>query len=132
MENIDYSGISTFHGPVSATLGAEAIALVFPEDGALVPFYPPPAFEWNGAGLVRFKLGFSRSPDFTGRVVVLPRGLKRHGRWITGESYTPNRREWRKIQRLGRRSGTVYWAVYGKDEAGEGFVSKTFELKLRN
>ncbi|PXF58511.1 MAG: hypothetical protein C4B58_06535 [Deltaproteobacteria bacterium] len=130
LEDIDYSGISTFHGPVSATLGAEAIALIYPEDGALVPVYPPAVFEWEGARLERFKLGFSTDPDFESRVIMLPRGSKRHGRWITGESYTPNRREWRMIRHLGRRGGTMYWAVSGKDEAGKGFVSKTFQLNI--
>ncbi|MEA1867152.1 MAG: hypothetical protein U9N19_03485 [Thermodesulfobacteriota bacterium] len=130
LEDIDYDGFSTFHGPASATMGDEAddIGLIFPEDGAPVPAYHPPTFEWeDAADLVRFKLGFSRSPDFTGKVIVLPR---RSSRWITGESYTPNRRKWRRIRHLARRGQTVYWAVYGEDEAGEGFVSKTFELKI--
>lgn len=130
LEDIDYDGVSTFHGPVSATLGNEDISLIFPDNCALIPVYPPPSFEWESADLVRFKLGFSRSPDFTGRVIVLPRGSKRHGRWITGESYTPNWWEWRRIRHLNRRGKTVHWAVYGEDEAGKGFVSKTFELKI--
>ena len=132
LEDIDYDGVSAFHGPVSATLGDEAIVLIYPEDGALIPVYLPAAFEWEGAGLERFKLGFSRSPDFTDEIIMLPQSFNRNGAWITGESYTPTWREWRKIRRLGRRGQTVYWAVYGEDEAGEGFVSKTFEMKLRN
>ncbi|PXF57168.1 MAG: hypothetical protein C4B58_10935 [Deltaproteobacteria bacterium] len=132
LEDIDYAGVSTFHGPVSATLSDEAIALIFPEDGALIPAYPPTAFEWDGAGLERFKLNFSTDPDFESKVVVLQRGYKRHGRWITGESYTPNRKEWRSIRRLGRKGRTVYWAVYGEDKAGKGFVSKTFQLKIED
>ncbi|PXF56251.1 MAG: hypothetical protein C4B58_14175 [Deltaproteobacteria bacterium] len=129
LKDIDYDGQSTIHEAVSITV-EHGILLMSPEDGVPVPVYPPPAFEWNGADLVRFKLGFSRSPDFTGKVVVLPRGSKRHGRWITGESYTPSWREWRMIRHLGRRGGTVYWAVSGEDEAGKGFVSKTFQLNI--
>jgi len=92
----------------------------------------PVTFEWDGAGLERFKLGFSTSPDFTGKVIVLPQSFNRNSRWITGESYTPTWREWRKIQRLGRRGGAMYWAVFGKDEAGKGFVSEAFGLTIEN
>ena len=102
LEDIDYAGISGFHGPVSATLGNEAIVLIFPEDGALVPVYPPATFEWESAGLVRFKMGFSRSSDFTSKVIVLPASSESIGGWITGESYTPTWREWRRIWPLGR------------------------------
>ena len=78
----------------------------------------------------RFKLSFSTSPGFTGGVIMLPRGYKRHGAWITAESYSPTWREWRSIRHLGRRGEMVYWAVFGENEAGKGFVSKTFELKI--
>jgi len=132
LEDMDYGGKSTFHGPVSAAADDAGIVLVSPEDCASFSFFRSPVFEWEGEGLVRFNLEFSTTPDFTTNVIVLPAGYKRDGGWITGESYTPNRREWRKIQRLGRRGQTVYWAVYGEDEAGKGFVSKTFQLKIDN
>jgi hypothetical protein len=127
LEDINYDGYGTFHGPVSAALDdeADAIVLIFPEDGALIQGDPPATFEWENADLVRFKLGFSRSPDFTGKVIMLPAGSKR----ITGESYTPNPREWLKIRPLGR---TVYWAVYGEDKAGKGVVSKTFGFRIND
>ena len=95
LEDIDYNGISTFHGPVSATVGDDAILLLSPEDGASVSAFTPLTFEWEGDGLVRFKLNFSTSPDFTSKVIVLPRKTRRLRGWITEESYTPTRRKWR-------------------------------------
>jgi hypothetical protein len=77
-------------------------------------------------GLVRFKVGFSAGPDFTSKVIVLPRGSKRAPEWITEEFYVPTSREWRSIGRLGRKGRTVYWRVNGEDEAGEGFTSEVF------
>ena len=130
LEDVDYDGLSTFHGPVSATLGDDTILLLSPEDGALVSVFTPLTFEWKGAGLKRFKLEFSRSPDFTGKVIVLPRKTERLRGWITEESYTPSPKEWRRIRRLGRRGGMVYWAVFGEDEAGEGFVSENFGMTI--
>ena len=51
LEDIDYDGISAFHGPVSATLGDEDIGrLIYPKKPKPVPFYPL-GFDQDGAGL---------------------------------------------------------------------------------
>ena len=128
LEDIDYDGVSTFHGPVSATMSEAAISLESPEDGVSVsPSYPPPTFEWEGADLDRFKLQFSTDLAFKKKVIVLP------SEWIEeGLSYTPSQKEWRKVSHLGRKDQIVYWRVYGEDEAGKSFVSETFGLTIEN
>ena len=132
LEDIDYSGVSTFHGPVSATPGDDAILLLSPEDGASVSPVTPLTFEWDGAGLIRFKLQFSTDPTFQKKVMVLPPDEKKQRVWIEDESYTPSPKEWRGISRLGRKGETVFWRVNGEDEAGEGHTSEAFELNIDN
>ena len=130
LEDIDYDGLSTFHGPVSATVGDEALVLLSPEDRASVSPFTPPTFEWEGEGLFRFKVGFSTDPHFTSKVIVLPTLSKRRNPWITEEFYMPTRREWRRIRRLGRKGRTVYWRVNGEDEAEEGFTSEALGFTI--
>jgi len=130
LEDIDYSGTSTFHGPVSATLSNEAILLLSPEDGASVSPVVPQTFEWDGATLSQFKLQFSTDPTFKKKVMVLPPDDKKQIVWIEGLSYTPRSKEWRGIERLGSKGKTVYWRVYGENEAGEGYTSETFGLNI--
>ena len=130
LEDIDYSGTSTFHGPVSATVSDEAILLLSPEDGSYVSDFTPPTFEWDGADLVRFKLRFSTDPTFKKKVIVVPLDQKKRIVWIEEESYTPSPKEWRGISRLGRKGQTVYWRVYGEDEVGEGYTSDVFGFSM--
>jgi len=118
LEDIDLCGLSTFHGSVSITVGARGIVPTFPEDGAILRGYPPPTFEWEDAGFDKFKLQFSNRPDFKEGVITLPK-------WITDNSYTLDRREWRWIWLALRQQGkTIYWRVYGQDEAGNSLISE--------
>ena len=137
LEDIDYEGLSTFHGPVSAiiedaTIEDEAILLLSPEDEASVSPFTPPTFEWDGASLSQFNLQFSTDPTFKKKVIVLPRKTERLRGWITEESYTPTRRKWRSIRRLCRKGRTVYWRVYGENDAGEDYTSEAFGLTIAN
>ena len=130
LEDIDYSGTSTFHGPVSATLSDDAILFLSPEDGTFVSPFTPPTFEWDGAGLIRFKLQFSSEPNFQEKVLTLPPDKNKRISWIEEEFYTPSSKEWRGISRLGRKRQTVYWRVYGKNEAGESYVSENSGMTI--
>ena len=130
LEDIDYSGVSTFHGPVSATVGDSVIILLSPEDGASVSPVTPPTFEWESNSLVRFKLQFSTEPTFQKRVTVVPPDQKKRIVWIEKQFYTPSQKEWGRILRLGNKGKTVYWRVYGEDAAGEGFNSQAFAFTI--
>ena len=130
LEDIDYSGVSTFHGPVSATVGDSVIILLSPEDGASVSPVTPPTFEWESNSLVRFKLQFSTEPTFQKRVTVVPPDQKKRIVWIEKQFNTPSQKEWGRILRLDNKGKTVYWRVYGEDEAGEGYTSDVFGFSV--
>ena len=130
LEDIDYSGTSTFHGPVTAVLSNNAILLLSPENGASVSAFTPLTFEWDGAGIVRFKLQFSSDPAFKKKVIVVPLDEKKRIVWIEKQFYTPSQKEWRRILRLGNKGKTVYWRAYGEDELGGGFNSQAFGFTM--
>ena len=130
LEDIDYDGLSTFNGPVSATMGDEAILLLSPKVGALISVSHPPTFEWEGYGLVRFKLEFSTDPTFKENVIELPPDEKKVDVWIKEEYYILSQKEWRKVSHLGRKGQIVYWRVYGEGKAAEGYTSKVFEFTI--
>jgi autotransporter-associated beta strand protein len=124
LEDIDYHGVSTFHEPVSVILAGEEILLLSPIDNAKLPTELPPIFEWDGKHIGKFKLQFSRKPDFTSRIITLPK-RKKANRWITDTAYTPGKKEWQLIRRLGRKGKTIYWRVYGLDGQGSKIISNT-------
>lgn len=83
---------------------------------------PPPAFTWEPGGMTRFRLQWSRSSTFGE-----PR--KTSGKtWLTGADYLPSGERWRKILRLGKSTGTVFWRVKGKDPSGNRETSGTMTL----
>ena len=130
LEDIDDSGVSTFHGPVSATMSEAAISLESPEIGtSFSPSDSPPTFRWEGAEeLVRFKLQFSTDPTFKENVIELPPDEKKVDVWIKEEYYILSQKEWRKVSHLGRKGQIVYWRVYGEGEEAEGYTSEVFEF----
>jgi hypothetical protein len=122
LEDIDYHGTSTFHEPVSVRV-PEAIILRSPADNAHVPPQPRVAFQWESEFHGQFKLQFSKNPGFKSRILTLPRRSKAN-RWITATTYTPGKKEWRKVLRMGRKGKPIYWRVYGSDGQGGDFTSK--------
>ncbi len=126
LEDIDLHGVGTFHDPVSATING--IALVSPENGAIIPLKTPVTFTWGSIGFNKFKLEFSNSPDFTSKVITLPKK-----EWITDNFYTPAKWEWMwtYIKSFSWNGKTVYWRVYGEDEAGNGFTSEVYDFKIQ-
>jgi len=131
LEEVDPAGKSTFHGPVSDVIGA--ITLVAPVDGATVPANSPTTFVWGSTPYDRFKLEFSKSAGFSGAVLTLPLpGKKGAGRWITGTSYAPNARGWRRVQQLAGRRGRLYWRVYGEDQAADACTSPAWRLTIQH
>jgi hypothetical protein len=102
LEDVNLYGVSTFHAPISAA------KILMPITGAVLP-RTIATFEWlNHPDVSGFKLQFSNQPDFSGNIVTMPK--KR----ITDNFYTPKRREWRQIKRLGRQGMPIYWRVSAK------------------
>jgi hypothetical protein len=122
LEDVDYDGTTKLHGLASAAVALIDITLVFPADGAAISKSQPALFEWNGGSYEKFKLQFSTTPDFSKKVKTLPLRKKGKG-FIQGTSYTPKRREWRLINRMGKKGQTVYWRVAGENEQGDQSTS---------
>lgn len=133
LEDIDTEGVSTYHGPVSATAGY--IHLLTPENGAEVKANEtPPTFDWESSPFDRFAVQFSRHPDARSETLSLPLAKpKKDGkhRWTKETSYTPSAKEWRQITRLARKEGMVYWHVVGKGPYGNRIVSKANKLVIQ-
>jgi uncharacterized repeat protein (TIGR03803 family) len=120
LEEIDFVGGSTLHGPFQTE--DPSITLVGPEDQSLFSATTP-TFRWKAEGVSRFRIQFSRNPDFTGRVVTL-------AFWygIKGKSYTPLPAAWRRVSRLRGSESTLYWRVFGRDRRGKKVISSPYSF----
>jgi len=125
LEDIDTSNVSTFHGPTAVVMGS--ITLMAPAKGARVLAKAPPTFVWGSEPYDRFKVQFSRSADFLKRVVSLPTSVRTVQTW-----FTPSRATWRRVKRLSRRDGRLFWRVYGADAAGNSLTSDANSLWVRD
>jgi hypothetical protein len=132
LEDIDTSGVSSFHGPVSVVMGT--INLLSPEDGTKGWIDLPLLFLWDGGPYIQFKLEFSNSPDFTAPVIALPAsGAKAAGNdvWTTETRLMPTLAEWRVVRGLSPTSGVVYWRVRGRMASGIEGVSEARRLTIQ-
>jgi hypothetical protein len=127
LEDIDRDGTSTFHGPVSATVGS--ITLIAPENKAKLAAGIAPGFQWESIPFDRFKVQFSKRADFKSKMVTLPT-KKTSGKagWLRDLSCTPTKAEWKSIEGLAGSTGVVYWRVLGKDAAGSQYTSYPAKL----
>ena len=132
LEDIDTSGVSAFHGPVSVVMGM--IELLSPENGAKEWADSPVLFAWNGGPYSQFKLEFSSSADFTAPVLARPAsGTKAPGEeaWTTETRFMPTLIEWRLIRALSAGNGVVYWHVRGKTTDGYEGASDANRLTIQ-
>lgn len=106
------------------------LALINPRENAFLSKMEPPTFTWEGIGYDEFKVEFSPNEDFKGRgAFTLP--LRRRS-WLSGNPLTPNRREWRLIQRIAQRNGNIYWRVKGKDDEGNKALSEVKNFSIES
>lgn len=122
LEDVDLAGVSTFHGPVAVTAGS--VNLVSPADGATVSAASLPTFQWKYSGAKRFVLEFSRDAGFSsGRVRYTLRGAK--------TTFTPNKAQWKRIGKLAKSSGAVYWRVSAVNGPKKVVASPTYSLTMQ-
>ncbi len=123
LEDIDTHGLSTFHGPIAAEW--VCLTLLEPEDGAVLPLKPRPAFSWDNGICTPAEIEFSHNPEFTNSVSS---GLE-----ADQSSWRPTRRQWWKfIRRLAKKgSRTLYWRLQGHDHNGEPVVTDAYSFRLR-
>jgi hypothetical protein len=123
LQDIDYGGRSGLHGPVRATVGAPDILNLAPPNKAGVPITQPPEFRWKTWNAARFRLQFSRSPDFSGAVTAIPAQCSFGPGWISGKSYTPTILEWQRVWDLPPEQRGLYWRVVGENADSEPVAS---------
>lgn len=135
LEDIDTSGVSTFHGPAVATVGS--VNLTEPSTGATLPAAHPATFSWEATGYNRFIVQFSTTKNFGSISAQYPApyssgrfaGKKR---WLLQTEWTPKSAEWKRIKAaaLATNKKAIYWRVYAENRFGAGFVSEPNILTL--
>jgi len=99
------------------------LAIVSPKDDAILSEKKLPTFTWEGIGYHEFKVEFSKDPDFAAKdTLALPSG--EHS-WLSKSPFTPTKKEWKQVEKIGKRNSRVYWRVKGKDADGGVAFSET-------
>jgi hypothetical protein len=104
-----------------------SLALVGPEDGAVLSNRYPPTFTWEAIGYDRFQVEFSSSNDFQGQDMLT---FPLTGSWLSETSFTPTAREWQLIRGIERTNGLVHWRVQGKGPDGNVKSSETWDFTI--
>jgi hypothetical protein len=131
LEDIDTTGVSSFHEPISAVMGN--ITLLSPAKRANWSAIGGGPFTWNSVPYDRFRLQFSKSPRFAPPLLTL-RGKTIYpgkGKWIPTTSYDPTRGERRRLLQFSAPNGKLFWRVLGSDAAGDSFTTKASRLTVR-
>ena len=120
LQDVDRSGISAFHGPVSTSAGG--LSLVSPQDGLSVS--SSTAFEWEGVAIKRARVEFSPSAAFGSKILRFS--------IANGQvSFTPTKAQWKRITALAGQGTTVAWRVTGLDASGNTLTSAAATLGVR-
>jgi len=117
LEDIDISGKSTFHGPVSAS--PTDIIPIWPPDRELPPS-DASLFSWSSTGSISFKVEISTNPSFTDSgMLTFP-----EARWTSGNSLWLTPREWEIVLSKAQQSGgQLFWRVRAKSQDGREIYS---------
>jgi hypothetical protein len=104
------------------------IDLVSPENGVVLPKGDPPTFTWDTIGYEKFKVQFSKAPDFPSKqTLTFPGGKKK---WLSEAFFTPTTSKWSAIKKLERKNGYVYWRVKAKDADGNVAFSQAWGFSI--
>jgi hypothetical protein len=92
------------------------LALVSPANGAAIHKKETPTFAWRRIGFDEFKVQFSCEENFGGSsTITFPETASV---WSSDLFFTPDKSQWKLIERMARTCGSVYWRVEGKDAGG--------------
>lgn len=87
-----------------------------PLDGSWIPLEPFSQFSWEPAAYTLFKIEFSQSGLFDDKKEYFA-APRRRRQFIEQDSYVPDKSEWRKLLKLYRTTGVIYWRVVAYDPA---------------
>ena len=100
----------------------DKIALIEPEDGGKLS--KRSRFKWNSNEYTGFKLQFSSSPDFSSnKTLSIPKSS-----WSSKYSTKLTKGMLKKVKKLGKKNGSIYWRAIGKDSKGKSFTSAASSL----
>jgi len=113
LEDIDFYGVSTLHGPVSAT--PNDIIIIWPIDWEPLPSGYS-LFSWTSSGNFSFKVDVSTNPSFPDSKTL---SFPEEG-WTSGLSLWLRPEEWELILRKAQASGGhLFWRIRAKSQDGE-------------
>ena len=120
LEDVDTNGETEIHGPASAV--PDKIALIELEYGGKLS--KQSRFKWNSNEYTGFKLQFSSSPDFSSnKTLSIPKSS-----WSSKYSTKLTEGMLSKVKKLGKKNGSIYWRVIGRDKNGKSFTSAASSL----
>jgi hypothetical protein len=126
LEDIDFHGKSTFHGPISAT--PDDIILIWPID------WEPLAsgaslFSWTSSGSFSFKVDVSSNPSFSDSETL---SFPDEG-WVSALSLWVQPEEWETILRKAQESGGhLFWRIRAKSQDGRVISSDGKRFIVKN
>lgn len=97
--------------------GVKLDRLISPEDGVVLS--GPVTFDWESVGFNGFKIEFSSDQKFGQEKLTFPKY-----KWMSETSFTPNQRQWQRLQRMGRQN-VIYWRIIASDDKGNTGFSDT-------
>jgi len=113
LEDIDFYGVNTLHGPVSAT--PNDIIIIWPIDWEPLPSGYS-LFSWTSSGNFSFKVDVSTNPSFPDSKTL---SFPEEG-WTSGLSLWLRPEEWELILRKAQASGGhLFWRIRAKSQDGE-------------
>jgi hypothetical protein len=119
----DIDGEETF-GVTFTSEGIKFAKLLSPVEGTVLS--GPVTFDWESIGYDGFKIQFSSDRSFRKRVLTFPR---RWG-WLSETNFTPTEKEWREIEKTGRKNSVIYWRVLAADAEGNTGSSEIRDFSL--
>ena len=126
LEDIDISGKSTFHGPVSAI--PNDIIPIWPPDREVIPS-DSGLFSWSSSRSYSFKVEISPGPSFPASETL---SFPEEG-WISGNSLWLNLMNWEKVvQKAQQSGGQLFWRLRAKNENGREVFSDWKRFAVEN
>jgi hypothetical protein len=113
LEDIDFSGVSIFRGPVSNSPDKVLIIGPVVQNAVFTPDTPP-IFEWAEDRYSEFKFQFS---DDNGQTFY---EIPADNQWMKETSITPQAAAWEEYAKM-KKGQIIFWRVVGKNEQGKAF-----------
>lgn len=115
LEDIDFSGVSIFRGPISNSPDPDKVLIIGPvvQNAVFTPDTPP-IFEWAEGRYSEFKFQFS---DDNGQTFY---EIPADNQWMKETSIMPQAAAWEEYAKM-KKGQIIFWRVVGQNEQGKAF-----------